>query len=163
MDLPVPKSPVIMIQYFPGRTLPSQPTSHANSLDLFETGVKKQSLIFFQELIIRRKCYSILKVRWRKYFFILRYPSLKCPYMLAGHASGCWISALGAGVPYNREKTESLVCNHHSYKNLVKSEEVYRIQGDRYLTCVTIRSFCVTATKPSTCIETITDRTAYST
>ena len=51
----------------------------------------------------------------------------------------------------------------HSYKNFVKSKEVYRIQGDRYLTCVTIRSFCVTATKPSTCIETITDRTAYST
>ena len=22
----------------------------------------------------------------------------------AGHASGCWSSALGAGVPYNREK-----------------------------------------------------------
>ena len=26
--------------------------------------------------------------------------------MLAGHASGCWRSALGAGVPYNREKNE---------------------------------------------------------
>ena len=24
--------------------------------------------------------------------------------MLAGHASGCWLSALGAGVPYNRQK-----------------------------------------------------------
>ena len=24
--------------------------------------------------------------------------------MLAGHASGCWRSALGAGMPYNREK-----------------------------------------------------------
>ena len=33
---------------------------------------------------------------------------LKCPYVLAGHASGCWPSALGAGVPYNREKNE---CN----------------------------------------------------
>ena len=29
--------------------------------------------------------------------------------MLAGHASGCWLSALGAGMPYNREKNESLV------------------------------------------------------
>ena len=28
---------------------------------------------------------------------------LKCPQVLAGHASGCWLSALGAGVPYNRE------------------------------------------------------------
>ena len=28
--------------------------------------------------------------------------------VLAGHASGCWLSALGAGVPYNREKNESL-------------------------------------------------------
>ena len=36
--------------------------------------------------------------------------SLKCPKMLAGHASGCWLSALGAGVPYKREKNESLVC-----------------------------------------------------
>ena len=27
--------------------------------------------------------------------------------VLAGHASGCWLSALGAGVPYNREKNES--------------------------------------------------------
>ena len=26
--------------------------------------------------------------------------------MLAGHASGCWRSALGAGVPDNREKNE---------------------------------------------------------
>ena len=26
--------------------------------------------------------------------------------MLAGHASGCWRSALGAGMPYNREKNE---------------------------------------------------------
>ena len=24
--------------------------------------------------------------------------------VLVGHASGCWLSALGAGVPYNREK-----------------------------------------------------------
>jgi len=24
--------------------------------------------------------------------------------VLAGHASGCWRSALGAGVPYNREE-----------------------------------------------------------
>ena len=24
--------------------------------------------------------------------------------MLAGHASGCWLSALGAGVPYKRNK-----------------------------------------------------------
>ena len=27
--------------------------------------------------------------------------------MLAGHASGCLLSALGAGMPYNREKNES--------------------------------------------------------
>ena len=26
-------------------------------------------------------------------------PSLKCPKVLAGHASGCWPSVLGAGVP----------------------------------------------------------------
>ena len=26
--------------------------------------------------------------------------------VLAGHASGCWRSELGAGVPYNREKTK---------------------------------------------------------
>ena len=26
--------------------------------------------------------------------------------MLAGHASGCWLSELGAGMPYNREKNE---------------------------------------------------------
>ena len=25
---------------------------------------------------------------------------------LAGHASGSWLSALGAGVPYNQEKTK---------------------------------------------------------
>ena len=31
--------------------------------------------------------------------------------MLAGHASRCWRSALGAGVNYNREKNESLACN----------------------------------------------------
>ena len=35
---------------------------------------------------------------------------LKCPYVLAGHASGCWRSALGIGMTYNREKNESLVC-----------------------------------------------------
>ena len=29
--------------------------------------------------------------------------------VLAGHASGCWLSALGAGMLYNREKKESLV------------------------------------------------------
>ena len=29
--------------------------------------------------------------------------------MLAGHASGCWRSALGACVPYNREKTEKSI------------------------------------------------------
>jgi len=28
--------------------------------------------------------------------------------VLAGHASGSWRSALGAGVPYNREKKENL-------------------------------------------------------
>ena len=27
---------------------------------------------------------------------------------MAGHASGFWRSALGDGVPYNREKTENL-------------------------------------------------------
>ena len=36
--------------------------------------------------------------------------SLKWSYMLAEHASGCWLSALGAGMPYNREKNKSLVC-----------------------------------------------------
>ena len=28
--------------------------------------------------------------------------------MLAGHATGCWLSSLSAGVLYNREKNESL-------------------------------------------------------
>ena len=28
--------------------------------------------------------------------------------MLAGHASGCWLSALGAGVPYNREEEKKV-------------------------------------------------------
>ena len=34
----------------------------------------------------------------------------KCPFSqmsvdaLSDHASGCWLSALGAGMPYNREK-----------------------------------------------------------
>ena len=41
--------------------------------------------------------------------FILRSPSLKCPYKLAGHASGCWLSALGVGVTNNRKKNEILV------------------------------------------------------
>ena len=39
--------------------------------------------------------------------------------VLAGHASGCWCSALGAGVPYNREKNESLIrnfCRKKHYK-----------------------------------------------
>ena len=27
----------------------------------------------------------------------------------AGHASGCWRSELGAGVPYNREKNENQI------------------------------------------------------
>ena len=30
--------------------------------------------------------------------------------MLAGHASSSWLSELGAGMPYNREKNESLAC-----------------------------------------------------
>ena len=30
--------------------------------------------------------------------------SLACPCMLVGHASSSWLSALFAGVPYNREK-----------------------------------------------------------
>ena len=42
--------------------------------------------------------------------------SLKCPYMLAGHASGCWLSVLGAGVQYNREKNESLDCTPHPHR-----------------------------------------------
>jgi len=29
--------------------------------------------------------------------------------VLAGHASGRWLSALDAGVPYNREKNESKI------------------------------------------------------
>ena len=36
--------------------------------------------------------------------------SHKCPYMLAGHASSSWLSELGAGVPYNWVKNESLPC-----------------------------------------------------
>ena len=27
-----------------------------------------------------------------------------------GHASGCLLSALGAGMPYNREREKNLVC-----------------------------------------------------
>ena len=30
--------------------------------------------------------------------------------MLAGHASGCWRSVLGAGVPYNREIKKKSNC-----------------------------------------------------
>ena len=26
--------------------------------------------------------------------------------MLAGHASGCWLSELGGGMPYNKEKNK---------------------------------------------------------
>ena len=33
--------------------------------------------------------------------------SLICPYMLIGHASGCWLSELGAGMPYNREEEKN--------------------------------------------------------
>ena len=29
--------------------------------------------------------------------------------MLAGHISGCWRSALGAGVPYNRRKKSNFL------------------------------------------------------
>jgi len=29
--------------------------------------------------------------------------------VLAGYASGCWLSVLGAGVPYNREKKQSKI------------------------------------------------------
>ena len=36
--------------------------------------------------------------------------ALKCPEMLAGLSSGCLLSVLGAGVPYNREQSESIVC-----------------------------------------------------
>ena len=34
---------------------------------------------------------------------------LKCPQVLAGHDSWCWRSAMGAGVPYNREKIEKYI------------------------------------------------------
>ena len=39
--------------------------------------------------------------------FLLSENPLKCPQVLAEHASGCWLSALGAGVPYNREENEN--------------------------------------------------------
>ena len=44
------------------------------------------------------------------------------PRGMAGHASGCWCSALGAGVPYNREKNESLIYNKYINKNLSHSK-----------------------------------------
>ena len=55
--------------------------------------------------------YSIIK-NWKRLLpgrvpdnnYLLSGTPLKCPLVLAGHASGCWLSALGAGVPYNREK-----------------------------------------------------------
>ena len=68
----------------------------------------------------------------------LRYPSLTCPQMLAGHASGCWRSQLGAGVPYNREKNESLICtpppHTHTHKtnqhNLIYHSHLYEFLQD---------------------------------
>ena len=46
--------------------------------------------------------------------------------MLAGHASGCWLSALGACMPYNREKKQSLeffYLWHISYLNSQPSSD----------------------------------------
>ena len=33
--------------------------------------------------------------------------------VLAGNASGCWLSELGAGMPYNREKKKKLYYKWH--------------------------------------------------
>ena len=38
--------------------------------------------------------------------FLLSGTPIICFCVLAGHASGCWLSALGADLPYNREKNE---------------------------------------------------------
>ena len=47
--------------------------------------------------------------------------------MLAGHASRCWLSALGAGVPYNREKNESkIICFLAVHIFDIISQPVYR-------------------------------------
>ena len=53
---------------------------------------------------------KLYKIYGRVYWEILPKSALKCPYMLAGHASGCWLSALGAGVPYNRERKKESSC-----------------------------------------------------
>ena len=45
--------------------------------------------------------------------------------MLAGHASGCWLSELGAGMTYNREKNEiqrlKKTVKNYKNKNLFSS------------------------------------------
>ena len=48
--------------------------------------------------------------------YINLHGTLKCPLVLAYHASGCWLSVLGAGIPYSRDKNERLVCNPSVWK-----------------------------------------------
>ena len=62
--------------------------------------------------------------------------------VLAGHASGFWDSELGAGMPYNREKNESLVCFKSINKTMQNSlQNVYAIKW-RVL-YLSVASFCV--------------------
>ena len=43
-------------------------------------------------------------VPWLRFTIDRFYTSLNCPLVLAGHASGCWLYALGVGMPYNRRR-----------------------------------------------------------
>ena len=45
-------------------------------------------------------------------------------FVLAGHASSSWLSELGAGMLYNREKIESLACTP-PYKYLLYLRESF--------------------------------------
>ena len=50
--------------------------------------------------------------------------------MLAGHASRCWRSELGAGMPYNREQNESKI-----YLFLAVAHFLHYFPGFRTITC----------------------------
>ena len=76
--------------------------------------MQKNTLEYLEVTIIFRKRLNAGTVPANKEYAAGTVPANKeygaCPYVLAGHACGCWRSALGSGVPYNREKYGSLVC-----------------------------------------------------
>ena len=56
-------------------------------------------------------------------FIYSEIPSLKSPQMLAGLASGCWLSVLGAAMLYNRKTNKNmLACDHPSLSAFHKKE-----------------------------------------